>query len=235
MVVYGGLTVLSVGGAITITAACFHYGMFGISAWHPALMSAGVLVFLTQGVLAYIANYGAKLPVEDRAGRRTVHGVLQLLAVSCLCVGYMVAYTGVRGGILTHDWPGVPDSAYAHVWLGYITLGLMGVQFVVGVLKLRRRERDGRAVLKWHGQLGPLLYLLALLTIMFGVNARFSADHTGFAVGITITLCAVFLGAVVALFCGPRRAKATSTDRAALAMRDGPRDLSEGLLPGPTL
>jgi len=205
--VHSVLTVLSVSCAAVISGFAVQNGAGYSPAAHPFLMSIGVLGFFSQGVLAYVANYGSALAVEDRKTRRTVHGAVMLIGMLCVVCGYLVVYAKLKNKPLS-SINHVP-ALKVHSALGYIAFGLLGVQVIVGMLKLRRIERDGRRTMAWHGILGPLVYLLCLICVMFGFNGLYSGDYPIFSVCVTAGLICVFLTAVAALFCGPRRKRST--------------------------
>lgn len=100
-----------------------------------------------------------------------------LVGMLAVIVGYLAVYAKLKGGPFDpKNHP--PTSLRVHSAMGYGVMGLLVIQVVAGIMKLRRIERDGRRMLGWHGVLGPLVYLLCLLTIMFGFNGLYSTKHT---------------------------------------------------------
>lgn len=95
--------------------------------WHPILMTAGFVFFLTNGIATY--TLGTNTTLEARAARRTLHGALQFTGMLCAVAGWlfmMFHKLDTVGG--TTALLGANAHATTHAVIGYLTLLLTFVQ-----------------------------------------------------------------------------------------------------------
>ena len=102
-----------------------------------------------------------------------------------------------------------------HMWLGYLTLLLVAFQVVIGLRKymikvLHRcseqkannltfensQARDGVSWAKWHGVIGPFIYLFGTITLCWGIGIFYIADEkkpqsqVNAGIGVMVSHCA---------------------------------------------
>lgn len=78
-------------------------------------------------------------------------------------------------------------------------------QAVLGFYKFVYKVKTGAMVYHWHGKIGPLIYLLGLLTISLGASILFCEKHMAICgtMNTMIGLLAVFV--VIQIIAGPQR------------------------------
>ena len=102
----------------------------------------------------------------SRARARSVHVMLQLLGFGAVVCGFAaIVANKVR---IQHA-----HFRTFHNWLGLAALLGMGVQFCVGIPKLRRALM-GEKKYKWHGMLGVATFTLATLASIVGIHELFN-------------------------------------------------------------
>merc|ERR1712157_608097 len=108
--------------------------------WHPFLMSAGFLLFMTPASSAFEVY----APCTRETNKR-IHGVLQTLAVVSIAAGYIIIYD-CHAVLSDH---GLAQSM--HSIAGYITISLVSFTYLMGLL-LYAFNIGGA----WKGELKPL-------------------------------------------------------------------------------
>lgn len=87
------------------------------------------------------------------------------IGAMCMVVGYLVAFTVHQAYGASHIAAGQPTIRQVHVWMGYITLGGVILQVVVGMHKYIVKTRDNTRTATWHGKLGPFVWFLGVIVI----------------------------------------------------------------------
>ncbi|PNW82466.1 hypothetical protein CHLRE_06g280100v5 [Chlamydomonas reinhardtii] len=146
--------------ALSIAFVLFDNSLF---AWHPAFMSIGYIVFMTEGLIAAI--HFRHIDGPDRVKAIWSHALLQIRALVCVLIGFGVIY---RNKILL----GKPHFMSLHAKFGLATLILSVLMPLWGLVSFRRMgiiqkfpERWQPRIKALHRQLGLLTWLLALVTI----------------------------------------------------------------------
>lgn len=167
--------------------------------WHPVLMTMAFPCLMVLGRMAYLADDLLGLPRSDKPARRLVHRACMVSAALVMLGGYLcifIAHWPTRQFLgydfKQHTWK--PISRVLHVYLGYLSIGLVLAQVFMG---LRKAEalRLGRRTLTFHGTLGKAIIVLGSAAVLAAV--RFWA--WSYAVkGLFVLLClaCVFFGAV---------------------------------------
>lgn len=177
---------------------------------HPIFMSIGTCIFLTLGVTSYTANFGKNF--QRRAARRSLHGTLMLFGVLCIVVAF-INVVSIKGN-------DVHPSFTGHAILGYTTMFLIFLQFVIGMLKYRVKERDGKVAFKWHTKLGPLVYVMLLLNMILGITSAIWSTNVPVSIVVIIVFASLGITALLSICFGPRK----------VGRRSGGGSLSRGSL-----
>jgi hypothetical protein len=118
----------------------------------------------------------------------------------CLVVGYLVAFTVHQANGVSHIAAGQPAIRQAHVWLGYVTLAGVVLQVLVGLYKYIVKTRDNARTATWHGKLGPLVWLVGIVTIC------------AFVIFVVLAFC-LLASAGIPSFCGGLRCVVVASPR----------------------
>lgn len=129
--------------------------------WHPILMTFGFTVCMNEGLIMY---YFGDLAKESRHDTRKKHGVLQLLSILSIIAGYIAIFIAHEGK--SQFGAGAPTIKQVHVWLGYVVILLTIFQVIVGINKYITKTKTGESIMKWHGYLGLVVYLLGQTNIV---------------------------------------------------------------------
>ncbi|EFJ53321.1 hypothetical protein VOLCADRAFT_120257 [Volvox carteri f. nagariensis] len=150
--------------ALSIAFVLFDNTLF---AWHPAFMSIGYIVFMTEGLIAAI--HFRQIDGPERVKAIWSHALLQLRAVICVIIGFGVIY---RRKIIL----GKPHFVSLHAKFGLATL-------ILSIL------------MPLWGLLGLLTWLLALVTIELALpHPAVNKGWLTLAWQIGVGLIAVLLG-----------------------------------------
>eukprot|EP00940_MAST-03C_sp_MAST-3C-sp2_P002577 g2577.t1 len=136
-------------------------------AWHPTLMSTGFVLFMTEGVLAYVNTFPSP---REREIRRDRHGAIQIAAGLLLLGGYAAVFIAHEQNGQSHFASSSSTSRAVHVWFGYAILALVAIQITVGVLKYLRLKSVRVKMFRWHGKLGRWIYAAGLANIAIAVG-----------------------------------------------------------------
>mmetsp|Transcript_20076 Transcript_20076/g.46158 ORF Transcript_20076/g.46158 Transcript_20076/m.46158 type:complete len:220 (+) Transcript_20076:62-721(+) len=181
------------------------YGIFGNVAgggmdfagwfpWHPVLMSLSFPCLMGMGRLANVSNVDL---AKDT--RRLWHGTLMGAALVTACVGYLCIFMAhwPKKKFLGYDFQSQawdPDwTRIAHAWLGYGTLAASLLQGFVGPLKMRAISA-GDKVYTWHGTLGKLTMLGAMVVLSLAVTFQSWAVHLKILI-LMLVIASASLGA----------------------------------------
>lgn len=154
---------------------------------HPVFMSAGCLVFIAEGIVAY--RNSALLEVlspimqhNKKAKVRAIHQGLQITGTAFIFIGLLF--------ILLHKFKAakslVPSSI--HAVAGTVVLVLICIQGITGLQKVHQIEVNNKRVRRWHGASGLLAWDLLCFTCCAGV-----VGFVPFAVAKLILCCSISL------------------------------------------
>ncbi|XP_055694339.1 transmembrane reductase CYB561D2-like [Lutzomyia longipalpis] len=156
-------------------------------AWHPALLTIGYTVFMSEAILSFSEN---NLLIRNRSFQWRVrfHWIMQTIGGVLSTAGFIA--------ILAHKF--VNDKHHFHTYhaiVGLITFILTALVGVGGVwtkysYNLRQYLRPVLAKLI-HGALGSILYFLAVITMILGLYSNFfvrSSFSSARGIGIFILI-----------------------------------------------
>eukprot|EP00483_Globobulimina_turgida_P001963 UN01965 len=134
--------------------------------WHPFLMSIAFLFFMTPATSAFEV-----LSPFSRNRNKTIHGILQSLAIICIVIGYIIIYDC---HIILSDH-GLATSM--HSIAGYITISLCGCTFLMGLyLYVMKFGGSLRGELKpFHKRLGLMSLFMGYTTMLMGMTEKQTA------------------------------------------------------------
>jgi len=130
--------------------------------WHPILMCMSVIIFMTEGINLMWFNS------DDISDLRDFHGMTHFFTALCALCGYIAI-------VIAH----YPDHMFSsdasparqlHMCVGYLVLLLLVVQVCAGCYKYHRIVNHQLKEVRWHGILGPVLHVLALMNIVIAMS-----------------------------------------------------------------
>lgn len=187
-------------------------GDAGVFAWHPTLMTLGLLAFFSEAALAFRLGLGKRL-----------HAALHAAALACVVMG-LVAVLRFHN----EASPPIPNLYSLHSWLGLLAVGAYGANFLLGSaafgLQLPAQATRARLV-PVHAAAGRLVLSVlvaasvctgVLEKLTFGKDCNDASGHRNAKcnVGSALALVAVALVLLVAvLLAMPRRPATPSSSR----------------------
>ncbi|XP_077292935.1 cytochrome b561 family member no extended memory isoform X5 [Arctopsyche grandis] len=126
---------------------------------HPVLMVAGFITFSGFSILLYrICRCCRRLYVK------LFHTIFHALAVPCVVVGFLAVLD-------SHNLatPPIPNFYSLHSWLGFITMGLFAIQFVVGFFSFLVLLCCDSATASFRAALVPIHAAFGLTTLMLAI------------------------------------------------------------------
>lgn len=141
-----------------------------------------------------------------------------------LCmIGYLIHFTYNQANQISHFGTdaGTPTWKRAHVWLGLITLTGLLLQASVGLFKFVIRTRDHQAIMKWHGSLGLVVWLLGLTNVGIGMGGAFWNQNNSNGTGLNtqwvaivswLALAGIALATAFSVFLDPSRPASIAAD-----------------------
>mmetsp|Transcript_67313 Transcript_67313/g.140624 ORF Transcript_67313/g.140624 Transcript_67313/m.140624 type:complete len:228 (-) Transcript_67313:622-1305(-) len=161
------LLLLAIVGMVVVGMLSTKLGGTGniLFGWHPILMTISFVLFMGLAVHSYRVELMPKLQ------RRKAHALLNLCVLLCAAGGYYAIWK-------SHHDKGASQFAYdepklerrVHVWLGYVCLGLLILQSLIGLSKfVRVHLLQGEPMLKWHGFVGRVIFLAGMAEVFVGV------------------------------------------------------------------
>ncbi|XP_059609161.1 transmembrane reductase CYB561D2-like isoform X2 [Phlebotomus argentipes] len=170
----------------------FSQGVFLFS-WHPALMTVGYVIFMTEAILSFAEN---NLMARNRnfKWRVKLHWILQTIGGVSITVGFVI--------ILTNKFVNdKPHFHTTHAIVGLITVILTVLVAAGGIwtkysYDLRQFLRPVYAKLI-HAIGGSVLYILAVTTLILGMNSdffqRYSFSCAEWVGGFILVLSAIYV------------------------------------------
>jgi len=148
---------------------------------HPVLMITGFIFFMGRAMLVY-----RLFRCCHKAVTKLLHTILLLCAVPCIVVGTIAVFDFHN----LREKP-FPNLYSLHSWCGLITIGLFGMQFVVGfvsfwLLSCCDAATAGcrAALLPVHTVMGVVTFFVAIATALTGYTERalftFKAEYSQF-------------------------------------------------------
>lgn len=132
-------------------------------AWHPVFMSIGYILFMAEGLISAVAFRNVE--GQDRVKAIQSHALLQLRAVVCIILGFVVIYRNKVIHGKQHF-----TSLHAKVGLGTLVLSMLGP--VVGAISFRRLgflqkfpESIQPIIKTLHKKMGAITWFMAVVTI----------------------------------------------------------------------
>jgi hypothetical protein len=112
--------------ACVCVRACVVVRVFACARYLRSVLRCG-----GPGAILHSAVVASQVDKEfpDQASRRVIHGGFQITAVALSAIGYLIAMAAhATAGASNFGGDHVPIGKKAHVWFGYISLFLIGVQ-----------------------------------------------------------------------------------------------------------
>ncbi|XP_031347374.1 cytochrome b reductase 1-like isoform X3 [Photinus pyralis] len=142
---------------------------------HPVLMVAGFITFSGFSILLYrICRCCRRIYVK------LLHTVFHALAIPCVAIGFIAV-------LEYHKYRNIPNFYSLHSWLGFVTMGLFAIQFVVGffsfliLLCCQSATSAFRAALvPIHASFGLTTFMLAIATCLTGLTEKVFTMPGGF-------------------------------------------------------
>ena len=134
---------------------------------HPVLMVAGFITFSGFSILLYrICRCCRRIYIK------LLHTVFHALAIPCVAIGFIAV-------LEYHKYRNIPNFYSLHSWLGFVTMGLFAIQFVVGffsfliLLCCQNATSAFRASLvPIHASFGLTTFMLAIATCLTGLTEK---------------------------------------------------------------
>ncbi|XP_026473332.1 cytochrome b reductase 1-like isoform X2 [Ctenocephalides felis] len=136
---------------------------------HPVLMVAGFITFSGFSILLYrVCRCCRRIYVK------LLHTVFHALAIPCVVVGFLAVLD-------SHNLatPPLPNFYSLHSWLGCVTMGLFGIQFLVGFFSFllllccdAATQSFREAMVPIHASFGLVTFVLAVATCLTGLTEK---------------------------------------------------------------
>mmetsp|Transcript_19603 Transcript_19603/g.27364 ORF Transcript_19603/g.27364 Transcript_19603/m.27364 type:complete len:277 (-) Transcript_19603:391-1221(-) len=137
--------------------------------WHPVFMTAGFGFCTTQALLAWAMPF-------PRVLNKSMHAIWHTGAWAFSAVGLYAVFK-------FHNDMGIANLYSAHSWFGLATIGLYGLQYILGltfIMPLSIVGAEARElVLVFHKFFGLGAFLMALATMAMGILEKMTFNKTG--------------------------------------------------------
>jgi len=148
---------------------------------HPVLMIAGFIYFMGQSMLMYRSCRCCR-----RIWNKLLHTTFHLLAIPCIAMAFIAVYDShVLNTVPDPQDPEkrlpkpIPDFYSLHSWMGFATMGLFALQFIVGffsfllLLCCESATASFRASLvPIHSTFGITTFVMAVATSCSGITEK---------------------------------------------------------------
>jgi len=180
--------------------------------WHPILMTISFLFCMTQGIHSYLVGFGNDRNNHDnnKNKSRMYHGIFMLFAFITAFGGYIAIYIAHSNG-KGHTAVGDTFIKQFHTWFGYIILLGILFQSLVGLSKYVLLYKQGRSFAKFHGLMGPLLWLFGCFNIFLGVWFWSSSSNNLF-LQIILSLSIISIVVITILFFNIRSSSSSNNN-----------------------
>ena len=129
---------------------------------------------------------------------RTYHGILMIIALLTAIGGYVAIYIAHSNG-KGHIASGDPYIKKFHTWFGYIILVGIVFQSLIGITKYTLLKTQNRNFAKFHGLMGPMLWIWGCINILLGVWFWSSSSYNLF-LQIIISISILIIVLITILF-----------------------------------
>lgn len=144
---------------------------------HPVLMIGGFVFFVGEAMLVYRTCRCCR-----HIYNKLWHTILHLLAMPAIAIGVVAAFDSHN---LKRPIP-IPNLYSLHSWMGLGTLGLFGLQFVVGFFSFlvllccdKSTARFRAALHPIHVHFGLATFLMAIATCVTGLTEKVIYTYNG--------------------------------------------------------
>jgi len=148
---------------------------------HPVLMIAGFIYFMGQSMLMYRSCRCCR-----RIWNKLLHTTFHMLAIPCIAMAFIAVYDShVLNTVPDPQDPEkrlpkpIPDFYSLHSWMGFATMGLFALQFIVGffsfllLLCCESATASFRASLvPIHSTFGITTFVMAVATSCSGITEK---------------------------------------------------------------
>lgn len=184
---------------------------------HPVLMVAGFITFSGFSILLYRLCRCLKHIYVKLA-----HMFFHACAIPCIVVGFLAVFDSHN----LND-PPIPNFTSLHSWLGFITMGLFALQFVIGffsflvLLCCENATYGCRATMvPIHASFGLVNFMLAIATCVTGLTEKSlnlqKAELEGIimnSIGVVLVAIGIVVSFAVRRSNAPATAKVYVTER----------------------
>ncbi|XP_045445435.1 plasma membrane ascorbate-dependent reductase CYBRD1-like [Melitaea cinxia] len=126
---------------------------------HPTLMVAGFITFSGFSVLLYrICRCFRRIYVK------LLHAIFHALAFPCIVIGFLAVLD-------FHNKKGINNFYSLHSWIGFVAMGLFGIQYVVGFFSFLLLLICNKGTANFRASLVPIHAAFGILTFVLGVCA----------------------------------------------------------------
>jgi hypothetical protein len=162
-----------------------------IFAYHAVFMTVAFMLLFPLGVLSYVVDFGEAVnsSYPDRASRRILHGTFNSFGVFVTICGYLIAFTYHVNSGKSHLASGESVARQAHSWIGLITIIAIAILGISGLYKFIVGARDNEKILKWHGLVAPVVWIMGLVNICIAAYFLIG-DESSWTVGIAAIIMA---------------------------------------------
>ncbi|KAJ0180614.1 hypothetical protein K1T71_004018 [Dendrolimus kikuchii] len=126
---------------------------------HPTLMVAGFVTFSGFSVLLYrICRCFRRIYVK------LLHAIFHALAFPCIVIGFLAVLD-------YHNKKGINNFYSLHSWIGFVAMGLFGLQYTVGFFSFLLLLICNKGTAAFRASLVPIHAAFGILTFVLGVAA----------------------------------------------------------------
>ncbi|XP_041977039.1 plasma membrane ascorbate-dependent reductase CYBRD1-like isoform X6 [Aricia agestis] len=126
---------------------------------HPTLMVAGFITFSGFSVLLYrICRCFRRIYVK------LLHAIFHALAFPCIVIGFLAVLD-------FHNKKGINNFYSLHSWIGFVAMGLFGLQYAVGFFSFLLLLICNKGTAGFRASLVPVHAAFGILTFVLGVCA----------------------------------------------------------------
>lgn len=126
---------------------------------HPTLMVAGFVTFSGFSVLLYrICRCFRRIYVK------LLHAIFHALAFPCIVIGFLAVLD-------YHNKKGINNFYSLHSWIGFVAMGLFGLQYAVGFFSFLLLLICNKGTAGFRASLVPVHAAFGILTFVLGVAA----------------------------------------------------------------
>ncbi|XP_038215152.1 cytochrome b reductase 1 isoform X2 [Zerene cesonia] len=126
---------------------------------HPTLMVAGFITFSGFSVLLFrICRCFRRIYVK------LLHAIFHALAFPCIVIGFLAVLD-------FHNKKGINNFYSLHSWIGFVAMGLFGLQYAVGFFSFLLLLICSKGTASFRASLVPIHAAFGVLTFILGVCA----------------------------------------------------------------